>query len=437
MIRIIDLRDNTSPDLIQSIVSSIRSSTTALSSDVTASVMQILTDVKNRGDKALAEYTERFDGYKPESFELSKEEINAALGRVDEDILDIMREAVENIERFHTQQLKKGYTIEKDGVVMGQRITPIENVGIYIPGGTASYPSTLLMNVIPAKIAGVKNICIATPPDSSGNISDYILAAAAIASVHRVFRIGGAQAIAAFSYGTKSVPKMDLIAGPGNIYVATAKRLVFGEVGIDMIAGPSDVLIIADDYANPTFIAADLLAQAEHDENSGSILIAFSEDIAQAVSKQIEMQLANLERSSIAGESIAANGRIYIVKDMEQAIRLANEIAPEHLELLVENPFEILDSIVNAGSVFLGPYTPEAVGDYFAGPNHTLPTLGTARFASSLTVDSFVKKSSFLSYSREALQRDANSVERFAMLEGLSAHANSVKVRREALCLDS
>lgn len=424
MIKIIDIRNEDNFE--------VETKRQDIPKDIMASVEKILFDVKERGDEALREYTAKFDGVNIENFEVAKEEISEANLLIEDSFKEVLKAAAENISSYHKKQLKTGYTLEKNGIVMGQRITPIETVGIYIPGGTAAYPSTVLMDVIPAVIAGVKNIYIATPPMPNGKINPSILVAtseASGASGVRIFKVGGAQAIGAFCYGTKSIPKVDLIVGPGNIYVAAAKKAVYGLVGIDMIAGPSDILVIADSSANPSFVAADLLSQAEHDTNSSSILITNDSNLAYEVADLIEEQLGELERREIAEQSIKDNGRIYIVKDLTQAVDVANQIAPEHLELSVENQFMWLEKIKNAGSIFLGNYTPEALGDYFAGPNHTLPTMGTARFTSPLSVDTFQKKSSYLSYSKRALSKDATAIEQFALHEGLGAHANSITIR--------
>jgi histidinol dehydrogenase len=346
--------------------------------------------------------------------------------------VEILKEAAENIRTFHQQQLRQGFRIEKEnGVVMGQKITPIEKAGLYVPGGTAAYPSTVLMDSIPAKIAGCKQLCIATPPSADGKINPVILAAAKIAGVDRIFKMGGAQAIAALAYGTQTVPKVDKIVGPGNAFVAEAKRQVFGRVSIDMIAGPSEILVIADGKSNPAYVAADLLSQAEHDKMASAVLVTDSEELAQAVAQEIEKQLKQLPREEIARTSIENNGKIIIVDSIEQAIEISNEIAPEHLEVCVDEPFKYLDAIENAGSIFLGKMCPEALGDYFSGTNHTLPTSGTAKFSSPLSVDDFVKKSAYSYYTPEALREVADKVAFFAEKEGLTAHARSATERLE------
>ena len=403
--------------------------------DISEAVAEIIETVRNRGDAALFEYAERFDGAAPAALEVTTDEWDAAVSRVEPEFLEIFRRAANNIEDFHRHQVRQGFiTNSGDGIVTGQKITPIERVGLYIPGGTAAYPSSALMNAIPAKIAGVSELIMVTPPGPDGGIkNDYILAAARVAGVDRVFKTGGAQAVAALAYGTGSIPKVDKIVGPGNAYVAEAKRQVFGVVGIDMIAGPSDVLVIADETANPVFVAADMLAQAEHDVLASAILITDSRSLANAVAMEIERQLAVLPRTEIARQSIENNGLIIITASIPIAVETANLIAPEHLELCVDNAFEYLSQVKNAGSIFLGKNTPEALGDYFAGPNHTLPTLSMARFSSPLSVDDFVKKSSFTFYSPDALRLVGGDIVKFAQKEGLDAHALSVSKRLEEL----
>lgn len=394
-------------------------------------VKGIIEDVKANGDNALYEYARRFDKAKLDSLAVSEEEINEAVSATDSYFIETLQNAKANIEEYHKKQLKSGYEIKKDGgIVIGQRVLPLEKVGIYVPGGTASYPSTVLMNAIPAKIANVKEIIMVTPPNKDGKIAKEILAAAKIAGVDKIFKIGGAGAVAALAYGTESVPAVDKIVGPGNVFVATAKRMVFGKVAIDMVAGPSEVLVIADDSANPVYVAADLLSQAEHDKLSSSVLITDSADLAEKVSKELEVQISLLSRAEIARTSIDNNGKIIVTANIDEAIRLANEYAPEHLELAVDEPFKLLPSVVNAGSVFLGHYTPEPMGDYFAGPNHTLPTSGTARFASPLGVDDFIKRTSYLYYTEDELKKVSDRVADFAEREGLTAHAKSITVRK-------
>ena len=393
-------------------------------------VAEIIDKVRSDKDRALLEFTEEFDKVKLQNIIVTEKEIAEAYKNTDSAFIEILKEAAENIRFFHKKQVREGFrSTEKDGIVLGQKITPINKVGVYVPGGTASYPSTVLMNVIPAKIAGVKEIVMVSPPDKQGLISPAILAAAKIAGVDLIFKVGGAQAIAALAYGTESIPKVDKIVGPGNIYVATAKRRVFGQVAIDMIAGPSEILVIADETANPKCVAADLLGQAEHDMLASAVLICTDLSFARRVKAEIVRQLTELLRRDIAERSIANNGRIIVAGDISEAIEISNRIAPEHLELCVANPFDYLDKIENAGSIFLGNNTPEALGDYFAGPNHTLPTSGTARFSSPLSVDDFIKKSSYISYTKEALEKVKDRVVIFAEKEGLDAHARSVLTR--------
>jgi histidinol dehydrogenase len=394
---------------------------------VEETVSGILSDVKQNKDKALFAYCEKFDGVKLEKLEVTQKEIEKACGSMEPRFWEILNTAKKNIEAFHRKQVKNSFVLtEKSGVVMGQKVIPLDRVGIYVPGGTAAYPSSVLMNCLPAKIAGVKEVVMVTPPGNSG-INPAILAAAKVAGVDRVFQVGGAQAVAALAYGTESIPRVDKITGPGN--VAEAKKQVFGQVAIDMIAGPSEILIIADASCNPRYVAADLLSQAEHDANACAVLITDSEKLAKDVKKELETQWHPLPRREIARASIQANGKIILTDSIERAIELSNRLAPEHLELCVDNPFDYLDAIRHAGSLFLGKYCPEALGDYLAGPNHTLPTSGTARFSSPLSVDDFVKKSQFTYYTPAALSNVAEDVAYFAEKEGLSAHANSVLVR--------
>lgn len=400
--------------------------------DVGDIVTDIINNVKVNGDKALFEYCEKFDKAALSSLEVSEAEIEEAFSLVEPRFTEILEKAAENIRNFHQKQVRNSFIInEQDGVVTGQKVTPIEKVGLYVPGGTAAYPSTVLMDSIPAKIAGCREICITTPPGANGKINPVILAAAKIAGVDRIFKVGGAQAVAALAYGTETVPKVDKIVGPGNAFVAEAKRQVFGLVSIDMIAGPSEILVIADGKSNPRFVAADLLSQAEHDKMASAVLVTDSMDLAQKVSLEIEKQLDELPRREIARVSIDTNGKIIVANSISDVIDVSNEIAPEHLELCVDNPFDYLDKIKNAGSIFMGRYCPEALGDYFAGPNHTLPTSGTARFSSPLSVDDFVKKSQYTYYTKEALFKVAEDVAYFAEKEGLSAHARSATVRFE------
>ncbi len=400
--------------------------------DVSGIVSEIIENVKQNGDKALFEYCEKFDKASLTSLEVSEEEIEEAFESVDEKFIEIIKAAAENIREFHSKQVRNSFIIaEKDGVITGQKVTPIEKVGLYVPGGTAAYPSTVLMDSIPAKIAGCGEICITTPPSQNGKVNPVILAAAKIAGVDRIFKVGGAQAIAALSYGTETVPKVDKIVGPGNAFVAEAKKQVFGKVSIDMIAGPSEILVVADGTCNPEFVAADLLSQAEHDKMASAVLVTDSEELAQRVSEELERQIPLLPRAEIARTSIDNNGKIIVADDLKKLIDIANEIAPEHLEICVDDPFDYLDKIKNAGSIFMGKYCPEALGDYFAGPNHTLPTGGTARFSSPLSVDDFVKKTQYTYYTKDALGKVADSVAYFAEKEGLSAHARSATVRFE------
>ena len=399
--------------------------------DVSGIVRDIIDNVKANGDKALYEYCEKFDKAKLSSLEVTNEEIDEAFSTVEPQFIEILKQAAENIRAFHKQQVRQSFILNGDGYVTGQKITPIEKVGLYVPGGTAAYPSTVLMDSIPAKIAGCEEICITTPPSADGKVNPAILAAAKIAGVDRIFKIGGAQAVAALAYGTETVPKVDKIVGPGNAFVAEAKRQVFGLVSIDMIAGPSEILVIADGKSNPKFVAADLLSQAEHDKMASAVLVTDSAELAEKVSAELERQIPLLPRAEIARISIDNNGKIIVADNLFDVIDVANEIAPEHLELSVDNPFDYLDKIKNAGSIFMGRYCPEALGDYFAGPNHTLPTSGTARFSSPLSVDDFVKKSQYTYYTEDALKKSAESVAFFAEKEGLSAHARSVTVRFE------
>ena len=397
---------------------------------VEETVREILTNVKARGDAALKEYCLQFDRAALSSLAVTDAEIKAALSKTDSRLLFTMRQAAENIRAFHQKQKREGFVMtEQEGILLGQRILPLDRVGIYIPGGTASYPSTVLMNAIPAKIAGVREIIMVTPPAPDGTIAPQILAAAHIAGVDQIFKVGGAQAIAALAYGTETIPQVDKITGPGNMYVATAKRQVYGLVDIDMVAGPSEILIIADESADPFFVAADLLSQAEHDPMAAAILLTTDEQVAIAVQSEVARQLYLLPRRTIAEKSILDHGRIVVVSSLREAAEWSNAIAPEHLELCVEEPFALLALIRHAGSIFLGHYTPEALGDYFAGPNHTLPTNGTARFASPLSVDDFIKKSSFIYYTREALSEVQEQIVFFAQNEGLDAHAKSISIR--------
>ena len=395
-------------------------------------VTEIIENVKENGNKALLSYCEKFDKAKLSSLQVTEEEINEAVNAVDPTFLEILEKAAANIRRFHQKQVRNSFIInDQPGVVIGQKIIPIDRAGLYVPGGTAAYPSTVLMDSIPAKIAGCREVVMVTPPNKDGKINPVILAAAKIAGIDRIFKVGGAQAVAALAYGTESIPKVDKIVGPGNAYVAEAKKQVFGKVSIDMIAGPSEILIVADGATDPRHAAADLLSQAEHDTMASAVLVTDSQKLAEAVQAELELQIPQLERSNIARASIDNNGKIIVADDLMQAIEIANEIAPEHLELCVDNPFDYLDSIRHAGSIFMGRNCPEALGDYFAGPNHTLPTSGTARFSSPLSVDDFIKKTQYTYYTRDALKQVAEDVAFFAKAEGLTAHAKSAIIRTE------
>lgn len=400
--------------------------------DVAGTVSEIIRNVRERGDAALFEYCEKFDGAQLASLAVTENEIKEALDSADPEFLDVLRRAAENITAFHSRQVRNSFILnEKCGVVVGQKIIPVDRAGLYVPGGTAAYPSTVLMDAIPARIAGCREVVIVTPPGRDGKVNPAILAAAAVAGVDRIFKVGGAQAIAALAYGTESIPRVDKIVGPGNAFVAEAKRQVYGTVSIDMIAGPSEILIVADSGSNPRHLAADMLSQAEHDRMASAVLVTDSAALAAQVADEIERQIPLLERADIARASIDANGKIIVADSIRDAIDISNEIAPEHLELCVDSPFDYLDLVRHAGSVFLGRNCPEALGDYFAGPNHTLPTGGTARFSSPLSVDDFVKKMQYTYYSRDALEDVASDVALFARKEGLTAHARSALVRKE------
>ena len=398
--------------------------------DVSGIVKEIIETVRKEGDEALFDYAERFDKVRLTSLRVSEEEIKAGIAKVDKEFFAILEKSAANIRAFHKKQKRRGFTIKKEkDVVLGQRVSPIERVGLYVPGGTAAYPSTVLMDAIPAKIAGCPKVVMVTPPGKDGSVPPVILAAAKVAGVDEIYKVGGAQVVAALAYGTQSVPKVDMIVGPGNAFVAEAKKQVFGVVSIDMIAGPSEILVVADDKNDPKCIAADLLSQAEHDKNASAVLITDSDAFAKKVQGAVEELLLSMEREEIARASVENNGKIIVAKDLSQAIDVANEIAPEHLELCVEDPFKMLKKVKNAGSVFLGRNCPEALGDYFAGMNHTLPTCGTARFSSPLSVDDFVKKTQFAFYSAEALAEVADDVAAFARKEGLTGHARSATIR--------
>ncbi len=396
-------------------------------------VTEIIENVKANGDKALYEYCEKFDKATLTSLQVTPEEIDEAVAAVEPKFLEILKKAAANIRKFHEKQVRNSFIInDENGIVIGQKVIPVDRAGLYVPGGTAAYPSTVLMDSIPAKIAGCREVVMVTPPGKGGKVNPVILAAASVAGVDKIFKVGGAQAIAALAYGTESVPKVDKIVGPGNAFVAEAKKQVFGKVSIDMIAGPSEILVVADGVSDPRFVAADLLSQAEHDKLASAVLVTDSEALAVAVQAELENQIPQLSRAEIARVSIDNNGKIIVVDTLEKAIEIANEIAPEHLELCVDNPFDYLDQIRHAGSVFMGRHCPEALGDYFAGPNHTLPTSGTARFSSPLSVDDFIKKTQYTYYTREALKSVANDVAYFAEAEGLTAHAKSALIRGDA-----
>ena len=398
--------------------------------DVEEIVSEIIDNVRKNGDKALFEYCEKFDKAQLDSLIVSKQEIEEAVNSVEPEFIEILEKAAVNIRKFHEKQLRNSFIInDEDGIVIGQKVIPVDRAGLYVPGGTAAYPSTVLMDSIPAKIAGCKEVVIVTPPNAEGKVNPFILAAAKVAGVDKIFKVGGAQAVAALAYGTETVPKVDKIVGPGNAFVAEAKKQVFGKVSIDMIAGPSEILIVADADTNPAYAAADLLSQAEHDKMASAVLVTDSEGLANAVSAELEKQIPLLERKEIARASIDNNGKIIVANTIDKAIDIANEIAPEHLELCVENPFDYLDKIRHAGSIFMGRNCPEALGDYFAGPNHTLPTSGTAKFSSPLSVDDFVKKTQYTYYTKEALSKVAKDVAYFAEAEGLTAHARSAVIR--------
>ena len=395
-------------------------------------VADIIKNVRERGDAALYEYCEKFDHATLTALAVSEDEINEAMTLVEPKFLEILEKAAANIRKFHEKQVRNSFIInDENGIVIGQKVIPVDRAGLYVPGGTAAYPSTVLMDSIPAKIAGCREVVMVTPPSRDGKVNPVILAAARIAGIDRIFKGGGAQAVAALAYGTESIPKVDKIVGPGNAFVAEAKKQVFGQVSIDMIAGPSEILVVADGKSNARHVAADLLSQAEHDRMASAVLVTDSEVLAEAVSDELERQIPTLSRTDIARESIDRNGKIIVAPDLMCAIDIANEIAPEHLELCVDNPFDYLDSIRHAGSIFMGRNCPEALGDYFAGPNHTLPTSGTAKFSSPLSVDDFVKKTQYTYYTKDALGRVARDVAFFAEKEGLTAHAKSAVIRLE------
>lgn len=419
---------STQKDTIETIVARKQSET----KDVSTVVAQIIARVQQQGDQALFQLIEEIDQVTLSSLTVSLEEVETAVQAVSPELLEVMEQAKENILAFHQKQVQQGFVLTKEnGVVMGQRVLPLAKVGVYVPGGTAAYPSTVLMDVLPAKIAGVKKIVMITPTDSQGKVPAAILAAASVAGVDEIYKVGGAHGVAALAYGTETIPKVDKIVGPGNIYVATAKKMVYGEVDIDMIAGPSDVLIIADASVNPRWLAADLLAQAEHDILAQAILVTTEAALIEQVQVELDLQLKQLPRKDIAAAALESSGKLILVKDLTEALTIANQIAPEHLELAVADPFALLGQVENAGSVFLGHHTPEVLGDYFAGPNHTLPTEGTARFYSPLSVDDFIKKSSYLYYPEAAMKAAGPAVALFAETEDLIGHARSINVRRE------
>ncbi|WP_088051126.1 histidinol dehydrogenase [Virgibacillus dakarensis] len=396
-------------------------------------VLEIISQVRNQGDKALFRYTEQFDQVKLDSLVVTEAEINEARQQVSNGFIQALKQAKENISRFHKAQVEQSWFInDENGNMLGQKITPLEKVGVYVPGGKAAYPSTVLMNVLPAKLAGVSSIAVVTPPQSDGTVNPYVLAAAYEAGVDHIYKVGGAQAIAALAYGTSTIEKVAKIVGPGNAYVARAKKWVFGDVAIDMIAGPSEICIIADETANPRYAAADLLSQAEHDERAKAVCITTSKQLAEAIQVEIEKQLASLERNTIIKKSLSDHGKIIIADSLEEAFALANTIAPEHLQLMVKNPAENVHFVKNAGAIFLGPYSPEPLGDYFAGPNHTLPTNGSAIFSSPLGVYDFVKKSSIIHYTKSSLLQASEQIVTLAEAEGLTAHANAINVRKDA-----
>lgn len=423
MIKILNVSETSPAELFERVTQS---------ADVSEVVSDIIENVRKNGDKALFYYTEKFDGAKLSSLEVTEDEMNDALMNVSPEFLGILYEAADNIRSFHKNQVRSGFVVsDKPGVVMGQKVMPLEKVGFYVPGGTAAYPSSVLMDSIPAKLAGCKEVVMVTPCGKDGRLKPEILAAAKVAGVSRIFKIGGAQAVAALAYGTETVPRVDKIVGPGNQYVAEAKRQVFGRVAIDMIAGPSEILIIADKSANPRYLAADLLSQAEHDRLATAVLITDCADLAKSVAEEVEIQLEKLPRVEIARASIERNGKIIVAESVMQALEISNEIAPEHLEICTDDPFDLLSEVKNAGSIFLGHNCPEPLGDYFAGPNHTLPTSGTAKFSSPLSVDDFVKKSQFTYFTDKAFAEVAEKVAAFAESEGFGAHARSAKIRIE------
>jgi histidinol dehydrogenase len=409
---------------------SIKRSIDSGTSEQAAVVKSIIADIRSRGDKALSEYTEKFDRVPLSSFQVTEKEVEEAYSQVDQPFIALVREAAENIRSFHEKQLRPSWmTTEENGTILGQKITPLDSVGVYVPGGTAAYPSSVLMNVIPAMVAGVKRIVMVSPPNREGKLPAAVLVAAKVAGVEEIYKVGGAQAIAALAYGTETIPPVDKITGPGNIYVALAKREVYGDVAIDMIAGPSEIAILADETARAAEVAADLLSQAEHDPRACSVLVTPSQRLAEEVAQEVEKQLATLPRKEIAARSIADYGTIYVTDSIDEAVQTVNKLAPEHLEIITENALELLGKIRHAGAIFIGRFSSEPVGDYFAGPNHVLPTNGTARFSSPLNVDDFQKKSSVIIYSEKALKENGAKIAEFARMEGLEAHARAVEIR--------
>ncbi len=428
--RILELNENTRKDILSNLLKRSPNSYGEYEGRVSA----IIDDIKSRRDEAVFEYTKKFDGYdlNADNIIVTEDEIKAAYEEIDAGLVEIIRKALVNIRNYHAKQKRNSwFDATPDGTILGQKITPLARVGVYVPGGKAAYPSSVLMNVVPAKVAGVDEIIMCTPPGKDGKIYCGTLVAAKEAGVDVIYKVGGAQAIAAMAYGTESVPKVDKIVGPGNIYVALAKKAVYGQVGIDSIAGPSEIMVLADESANPRFVAADLLSQAEHDELASAILVTTSRELAEKVSEETEGFLRELSRRQIIEKSLENYGYILLAKDMDEAVAVVNEIASEHLELVTKDPFQTMTKIRNAGAIFLGEYSSEPLSDYFAGPNHVLPTNGTAKFFSPLEVDDFIKKSSIISYSREALGAIHTDIEKFAQAEGLTAHANSIKVRFE------
>ena len=428
--RILELNENTRKDILSNLLKRSPNSY----GEYEGRVSTIIDDIKSRRDEAVFEYTKKFDGYdlNADNIIVTEDEIKAAYEEIDAGLVEIIRKALVNIRNYHAKQKRNSwFDATPDGTILGQKITPLARVGVYVPGGKAAYPSSVLMNVVPAKVAGVDEIIMCTPPGKDGKIYCGTLVAAKEAGVDVIYKVGGAQAIAAMAYGTESVPKVDKIVGPGNIYVALAKKAVYGQVGIDSIAGPSEIMVLADESANPRFVAADLLSQAEHDELASAILVTTSRELAEKVSEETEGFLRELSRRHIIEKSLENYGYILLAKDMDEAVAVVNEIASEHLELVTKDPFQTMTKIRNAGAIFLGEYSSEPLGDYFAGPNHVLPTNGTAKFFSPLEVDDFIKKSSIISYSREALGAIHTDIEKFAQAEGLTAHANSIKVRFE------